>query len=79
MQNDDYGRDEYQTIQVRVPIRYIEKKVYVTDAATAVLVIEEIRQYYKDGLFNTGHSFDGARFELMLGRLIKKYQGGEIK
>lgn len=79
MQNDYWEDDYFQTVPVRAPVKYIEKKVYVTDAGTAVMVIEEIRQLYKNGLFHTDRHFDGDRFEMMLSQLIRKYKGGEIK
>lgn len=79
MQNDDYEFHQECIRRSQTRTEYVEKKVYVTDAETAIMVIEEIRQHYKDGLFHTDGRFDGVRFEFMLNHLIRKYKGGEIK
>jgi hypothetical protein len=74
MQNDDHEFHQECYIgcsQTRT--KYVEKMVYVTDAGTAVMIIEEIKRYYKDGLFDTFGRFDGDRFILMMDHLIKKY------
>jgi hypothetical protein len=65
--------DIYATVQVRVPIRYVEKKVYVTDAGTAVMVIEEIKRFCEEGYFHTLGRFDKDKFMGMMHHLTQKY------
>lgn len=79
MQNDDYEFHQECIRRSQTRTEYVEKKVYVTDSDTAIMVIEEIKQFCKDGLFYTYGKFDEDRYMGMMNHLIRKYGKGELK